>query len=332
MVYGSVSILFLFFFVTYFSNTITAFFLVRKLLSQPAISSYFLKADFTDDCVFNESIEQHHYNTYSSTYNSNAKRTFYLGLNRHGQPRKIQIPTSRQLGKLSTYTKSLTQTVSPERVDQLIARLYGQNHLRHGLKQLCDAGKQLLHQDIKKRKNKLKCNNLGKSNKGNGGKRKKKKRKCREDETESDQCVISHSNSNSSTSAVMHSSKNNLQVAHGGKRKPPSSVNNSGHKICDRDDCNKKHNGNKKKPPKKNNHSKFNNQSISNNKQKSNHKVKATRISSKDITTTLRPDDIDHDIVDMTNASDEFNEDDDYEEFVGGQTANFVDESYFDEN
>jgi hypothetical protein len=230
--------------------------------------------------------------------------------------------------------------VSQDRVDQLIARLYGQNHLRHGLKQLCDAGKQLHHQDLKKRKNKLKCNNLGKSNKVGGGKRKKKKRKCRDDEAENDQCVINHSSNNSSsTSAAVHSSKNALQATHGNRRKPNNVNNNNNNngnsKMCDRDDCNnhnKKNNGNKKKHPnKKNNHSKFSNQSISNNKQKSNHKIKATKISSKDIT-TLRPDDIDHDIVDMTN-SDEFNEDDDYEEFVGGgQTANFVDENYFDEN
>lgn len=228
--------------------------------------------------------------------------------------------------------------MSQDRVDQLIARLYGQNHLRHGLKQLCDASKQLHHQDLKKRKNKLKCNNLGKSNKvsGGNGKRKKKKRKCRDDETENDQCVINHSSN--STSASMHSSKNTVfQPSHGPRRKPNNVNSNNGNsKMCDRDDCNnhnKKNNGNKKRPPKKNNnHSKFNNQSISNNKQKSNHKNKTAKISSKDITTTLRPDDIDHDIVEMTNGSDEFNDDDDYEEFVGGQTANFVDESYFDEN
>lgn len=227
--------------------------------------------------------------------------------------------------------------MSQDRVDQLIARLYGQNHLRHGLKQLCDAGKLVHHQDIKRRKNKIKCNNLGKPNKVGGGgigKRKKKKRKCRDDETENDQCVINHSSNNSSNSTSVHSSKNVFQPTHGNRRKSQNVNNNGNSKICDRDDCNNKKNNNKKRPPKKNNnHSKFNNQSISNSKQKSNHKVRTTKISLKDINvTTLRIDDIDHDIVEMTNGSDEFNENDDYEEFVGGQMANLVDEGYFDEN
>uniref|UniRef100_A0A1B0B7A3 Uncharacterized protein n=1 Tax=Glossina palpalis gambiensis TaxID=67801 RepID=A0A1B0B7A3_9MUSC len=56
-----------------------------------------LQKDFTDDCVFNENMELHNYNTYSSTYNSNARRKYYLALNRHGEPRKLQIPPTRSL-------------------------------------------------------------------------------------------------------------------------------------------------------------------------------------------------------------------------------------------
>src|SRR5690349_7953996 len=150
-----------------------------------AILLFLPQAEFTDDCIFNESMEQHHYNTYSSTYHSNARRKLYLGLNRHGQPRKIQLPAMRQLGKLATYTKSLTQTVAHERVEKLIARLYGANHVRHGLKQLCDTGKVLTDIVANGLKGNPKCNNnLAKPNK-----KKKKKRKCREDEPEGDQCV-----------------------------------------------------------------------------------------------------------------------------------------------
>lgn len=68
-------------------------------------------------------IEQSHYNTYSSARYSNHRRTMYLALNRRGQPRKVQIRAQQQLGKLSTYTRVLTQSVSPERVEELISRL-----------------------------------------------------------------------------------------------------------------------------------------------------------------------------------------------------------------
>lgn len=47
----------------------------------------------------------------------------YLALNKRGQSRKVQIRASQQLGKLSTYTRVLTQPVSPERVESLVNRL-----------------------------------------------------------------------------------------------------------------------------------------------------------------------------------------------------------------
>lgn len=57
----------------------------------------------------------------------------YLALNRRGQPRKVQIRAQQQLGKLSTYTRVLTQPVSPERVEELINRLTAAySHLENG--------------------------------------------------------------------------------------------------------------------------------------------------------------------------------------------------------
>ncbi|XP_051862573.1 protein kinase 4 isoform X2 [Drosophila albomicans] len=100
--------------------------------------------DFTDDCVFNENMELQNYNTYSSTYNSNARRVSYLALNRHGQPRRMQIPASRSLGKLTTYTNAITEPVPQLRVDQLIAKNFGANRVKHGVRQLCDTGKPLI--------------------------------------------------------------------------------------------------------------------------------------------------------------------------------------------
>ncbi|KAH8311091.1 hypothetical protein KR044_004327 [Drosophila immigrans] len=100
--------------------------------------------DFTDDCVFNENMELQNYNTYSSTYNSNARRVSYLALNRHGLPRRMQIPASRSLGKLTTYTNAITEPVPQLRVDQLIAKNFGANRVKHGVRQLCDTGKPLI--------------------------------------------------------------------------------------------------------------------------------------------------------------------------------------------
>ncbi|KAM7363810.1 fibroblast growth factor branchless isoform 2-T3 [Cochliomyia hominivorax] len=115
--------------------------------------------EFTDDCVFNESMEQHNYNTYSSTYNSNSRRKYYLALNRHGEPRKLQIPPSRSLGKLATYTNAIPETVPQERVEQLIAKNFGANRVKHGIRQLCDTGKPLIELiDSKNFKARPKCN------------------------------------------------------------------------------------------------------------------------------------------------------------------------------
>nr|XP_029736382.1 uncharacterized protein LOC115271075 isoform X2 [Aedes albopictus] len=175
--------------------------------------------DFTDDCVFNEQMEQHHYNTYSSTQHSNSRRTLYLALNKTGQPRKIQIPVNRTLGKLATYTKALTQTVAHDRVERLISRLFGANHVRHGLKQLCETGRALQDLTEKVMRPRAACGpakapqnvgptgagstaasaasggNKDKDSKDNMRKKKKKRRKCREDEAPGEHCFRPQSGS-----------------------------------------------------------------------------------------------------------------------------------------
>uniref|UniRef100_A0A182YGP7 Uncharacterized protein n=1 Tax=Anopheles stephensi TaxID=30069 RepID=A0A182YGP7_ANOST len=162
-------------------------------------------------------MEQHHYNTYSSTQHSNARRTLYLALNKTGQPRKIQIPVNRTLGKLATYTKALTQTVAHDRVEQLISRLFGADHVRHGLNQLCEAGQPLVELTAKEMRPRPVCGpqagsakgvaGVGGGGGGGGGKKnsqqnaagkdekdglrqkkKKKRRKCREDEVPGEHC------------------------------------------------------------------------------------------------------------------------------------------------
>lgn len=279
-----------------------------------------LQAEFTDDCIFNEAMEQHHYNTYSSTFHSNARRKLYLGLNRHGQPRKILLPATRQLGKLSTYTKSLTQTVAHERVEQLIARLYGANHVRHGLKQLCDTGKVLNEIIAKGLKSKPKCNNLAKPNK-----KKKKKRKCREDETEGDHCIKATSLSISGHAA---NSKNSITNVNNKKKVSPH-PNQPSKKCGTAEDCK----ANKKKPIKKNTQQKST-PSNGGNKPKTK-KSKPTKSVTR-VTTTPKPDDeIDPEMgKDEAFTSDEFDDEEDYDEMnvsAAGHSINLVDDHYADE-
>uniref|UniRef100_A0A1B6L5E3 Fibroblast growth factor n=1 Tax=Graphocephala atropunctata TaxID=36148 RepID=A0A1B6L5E3_9HEMI len=134
--------------------------------------------EFAEDCVFNEMIEQHHYNTYSSTKYSNHRRILYLALNRKGVPRRVQIKAKSPLGKLSTYTRVLTQPVSAEEVEQLARRLLQQHpgtqhHLRHH--QLCPPASKvpLETADVER------CRKR---------KKRRKRRRCREGEEDNEEC------------------------------------------------------------------------------------------------------------------------------------------------
>lgn len=72
--------------------------------------------DLSDDCMFEEHIEENHYNTYSRI--RNGKKTF-LALANNGKARRTQIPITREhLGNLSGYALTVT---SP-------ARWGGQTH------------------------------------------------------------------------------------------------------------------------------------------------------------------------------------------------------------
>lgn len=67
--------------------------------------------EFSDECVFNEMIEENHYNSYSSAKYSNSRRTFYLGLNKIGKARRV-MTRGGVLGRQSSYARVLTQTVA----------------------------------------------------------------------------------------------------------------------------------------------------------------------------------------------------------------------------
>ena len=80
--------------------------------------------EYTEECVFNENIEAHHYNSYSSAKYSNRRRTLYLGVNKKGVPRRVQI-RGGNLGKLSLYTRVLTEPVSGEEAVEARGRCGG---------------------------------------------------------------------------------------------------------------------------------------------------------------------------------------------------------------
>lgn len=85
----------------------------------------------TEECVFNETIEKHNYNTYSSVRWSTPNKTLYLGLNKYGEPKKIKAK-GHNLGRLSGNAQVLTQGVKSEHVEALQARMMGAKHgVRH---------------------------------------------------------------------------------------------------------------------------------------------------------------------------------------------------------
>ncbi|XP_033212456.1 uncharacterized protein LOC117170046 [Belonocnema kinseyi] len=141
--------------------------------------------EYTEDCLFNETLEQHNYNTYSSVRWSTNRKTLYLGLNRHGEPRRVQAK-GHNLGRLSAYARVLTQVAPPDRVEALQRRMLGAHHgvrhrhnAHHHRNQQQAICPRVLHPE-KDNRDKFRCRKRKK--------RKKRKRKCREDEVAGPQC------------------------------------------------------------------------------------------------------------------------------------------------
>lgn len=135
-----------------------------------------LQKNYTDDCVFNEMIESHNYNTYSSVKYSNNRSTMYFALNKKGVSRRVRVKARTPLGKLSTYTRVLTTFVPPSLVSKLASKLMAP--LNHGLRHhhLCPPvppHKIIETTDVER------CRKR---------KKRRKKRRCREGEEESEDC------------------------------------------------------------------------------------------------------------------------------------------------
>ncbi|XP_055313955.1 ras guanine nucleotide exchange factor Q [Sitodiplosis mosellana] len=112
-------------------------------LCMDSCGNLYSSREFTNDCIFNERLEDN-YNYYTSTHHSSAWRTYYMALNRLGVPRKTHLPSNKPLGKLSTYVKAFTLTVPEHRSEAVIGKRFGFNHVTHGIKHLCESGKQLM--------------------------------------------------------------------------------------------------------------------------------------------------------------------------------------------
>lgn len=153
--------------------------------------------EYTNECVFNENLEQHNYNTYSSVRWSTEKKTMYLGLNRSGQPRRVQTKGKANLGKLSAYARVLTQVAPPDRVEALQRRMLGAEHnvrhrhhdrAHHRGGQHGDVATQqqpicpTLPMQEKDGRDKFRCRKRKK--------RKKRKRRCRQGERPGPQCQL----------------------------------------------------------------------------------------------------------------------------------------------
>lgn len=67
-----------------------------------------------------------------------------MALNRLGAPRKTYLPSNKPLAKLSTYAKAFTFIVPEHRSENVIGKRFGFNHVKHGIKHLCESGKELM--------------------------------------------------------------------------------------------------------------------------------------------------------------------------------------------
>lgn len=190
---------------------------------------FVLQKDFVDECIFNEMIEQHHYNTYSSVSYSNARKTLYIALNRWGQPRRVQIRAKQQLGKLSTYARVLTKTVSLERVEDLLTRIGNSTNahpLRHhgGLQTCTSVIEQKSHSSDSQGVDRLRCRKRKK--------RKKKRRRCdKQDGGNSEGCPINNNNKKKNNNGGI-AKKNIKNVKNSDKNKQCEHDSNS--KKCQR--------------------------------------------------------------------------------------------------
>ncbi len=75
--------------------------------------------EYREECIFEETYEKTHYNTYWSTKHSNDSHKLYLAFDKYGHSRKVQVEKNRGLNKKIRYAGVLTHEVSDEDLKQL---------------------------------------------------------------------------------------------------------------------------------------------------------------------------------------------------------------------
>lgn len=131
-------------------------------------------------------MEHDNYNTYSSVRWSTPQKTLYLGLSRHGEPRRVQA-RKHNLGRLSAYARVLTQKVSGERLKEVHQRMLGARHNvrhRHGEKQAISCPTPPVQE--RDGRDRFRCRKRKK--------RKKRRRRCRQGENPGPQCELRETN------------------------------------------------------------------------------------------------------------------------------------------
>ncbi|XP_011633000.1 uncharacterized protein LOC105424460 isoform X2 [Pogonomyrmex barbatus] len=164
--------------------------------------------EFTQDCIFNETMETQNYNTYISARWSTKERTLYLGMDNSGKPRTITITgEDRKLGKMFDYARVLTQVASPDRVVETLHRrmLAGAKHnVRHqhhshdhhrqigsDVAQHAICPSSSIQKSVGDGRDSFRCRKRKK--------RKKRKRRCRPDEQPGPQCRLAEGSVTDST-------------------------------------------------------------------------------------------------------------------------------------
>lgn len=134
-------------------------------------------------------LEQNRYNTYSSVRWSTPRKTYYLGLNHNGQPRKVQY-RGNNWNKLAEYARVLPITVPKERIEKINScpkhNIRHHHNKPHGHHQNHNQSLPIELPNDKDDKDKLKCKK--------NDKRKKRKRRCKIDDKPKFDCNISNKN------------------------------------------------------------------------------------------------------------------------------------------
>ncbi|XP_071638854.1 uncharacterized protein [Temnothorax longispinosus] len=154
----------------------------------------------TKACIFNETLEQHNYNTYISAHWSKENETLYIGMDRYGHPKKVIVTEGNTLGKRSSNVRVLTQVVSADRLEILQRRILGAHHKVRHWHHHCQTSDETLKMCRVTPPPEIQCRNNSRK------KKKKRKRRCRSGEQPGSQCKVTEKSIAESVAGVIEAS------------------------------------------------------------------------------------------------------------------------------